>query len=244
MRLLLINPNSTRSMTEQAHRSAERVAAPHTLLESINPTSSPASIEGHADEAMAVPAMLAEVRKGEMRGIDAYVIACFDDPGLGAAREIARGPVIGICQAAVQVAMNIATRFTIITTLPRSVPIIEDLADAYGAGHRCRKVRSVDMPVLALEEDLAHTEEMLVQEILKARQEDGAEAIILGCAGMSELCDRLKARTGMPVIDGVTAAVKLAEALVGGGYATSKVGAYDYPRAKENPACRLADVAD
>ncbi|KSV75816.1 hypothetical protein N183_21195 [Sinorhizobium sp. Sb3] len=192
---------------------------------------------------MAVPAMLAEIRKGEMRGIDAYVIACFDDPGLGAAREIARGPVIGICQAAVQVAMNIATRFTIITTLPRSVPIIEDLADAYGAGHRCRKVRSVDMPVLALEEDLAHTEEMLVQEILKARQEDGAEAIILGCAGMSELCDRLKARTGMPVIDGVTAAVKLAEALVGGGYATSKVGAYDYPRAKESPACRLADVA-
>ncbi|MCY1299063.1 Hydantoin racemase [compost metagenome] len=151
--------------------------------------------------------------------------------------------MIGICQAAVQVAMNIATRFTIITTLPRSVPIIEDLAGAYGAGHRCRKVRSVDMPVLALEEDLAHTEEMLVQEILKARQEDGAEAIILGCAGMSELCDRLKARTGMPVIDGVTAAVKLAEALVGGGYATSKVGAYDYPRAKENPACRLADVA-
>ncbi len=123
------------------------------------------------------------------------------------------------------------------------MPIIEDLAEAYGAGHRCRKVRSVDMPVLALEEDLAHTEEMLVQEILKARQEDGAEAIILGCAGMSELCDRLKARTGMPVIDGVTAAVKLAEALVGGGYVTSKVGAYDYPRAKEVPACRLVDVA-
>ncbi len=242
MRILLVNPNSTASMTEQAHRSAERVAAPTTRVESINPTTSPASIEGHADEAMAVPAMLAEIRTGEARGVDAYVIACFDDPGLGAAREIARGPVIGICQAAIQVAMNIATRFSIITTLPRSVPIIEDLVDAYGAGHRCRKVRSVDMPVLALEEDLAHTEEMLVREILRAKQEDGAEAIILGCAGMSELCDRLKARTGMPVIDGVTAAVKLAEALVGAGYSTSKVGAYDYPRVKAAAVALAVDA--
>lgn len=242
MRILLVNPNSTTSMTEQAHRSAERVTAATTRLESVNPTTSPASIEGHADEAMAVPAMLAEIRAGEARGVDAYVIACFDDPGLGAAREIARGPVIGICQAAIQVAMTIATRFSIITTLPRSVPIIEDLVDAYGAGHRCRKVRSVDMPVLALEEDLAHTEEMLVREILRAKQEDGAEAIILGCAGMSELCDRLKARTGMPVIDGVTAAIKLAEALVGAGYSTSKVGAYDYPRVKSAAVALAVDA--
>ena len=227
-------------MTAQAHRSGARVATPTTTLHSVNPSTSPASIEGYADEAMAVPAMLAEIRAGEARGIDAYVIACFDDPGLGAAREIARGPVIGICQAAVQVAMNIATRFSIITTLPRSVPIIEDLVASYGAAHHCRKVRSVDMPVLALEEAPKEAEERLVREIVRARDEDGAEAIILGCAGMSELCDRLREKTGVPVIDGVTAAIKLAEALVGAGYQTSKVGAYNYPRSKSAPPACMA----
>lgn len=232
LRILLINPNSTQSMTEQAERSARSAALATTVIETFNPTDTPRSIEGHADEAMAVPSMLKAIRDGETRGIDAYVIACFDDPGLNAAREIAGGPVFGICQAAIQVAMTIAKRFSIVTTLPRSVPIIEDLVHDYGAGHRCRRVRSIDMPVLALEEDLNHTEHMLVAEIQRAKTEDHAEAIILGCAGMSELCERLEQHCGLPVIDGVTAAVKLAEAFVSGGYRTSKIGAYDYPCVK------------
>ncbi|MBT9246521.1 aspartate/glutamate racemase family protein (plasmid) [Gemmobacter fulvus] len=241
MKILVINPNSTLSMTMQIADSARRCAFPGTVIEAINPKGTPASIEGHADEAMSVPAMLDLIRAGEARGVDAYVIACFDDPGLAAAREIAAGPVIGICQAAVQVATTIATRFSIVTTLPRSVPIIEDLVEAYGAGHRCRAVRAVDMPVLALEQDPTTAEARLIREIEAARDVDGAEAVVLGCAGMSDLCDRLQLQTGMPVIDGVTAAVKLAEGLVGGGYATSKIGAYDYPRAKS--ACVLAQTA-
>ncbi|WOC15643.1 aspartate/glutamate racemase family protein [Pseudochrobactrum sp. MP213Fo] len=232
MRILLINPNSTQSMTEQAARSARNAALATTVIQATNPTDTPRSIEGHADEAMAVPSMLQIIRDGELQGFDAYVVACFDDPGLNAAREVAGGPVLGICQAAIQVAMTIATRFSIVTTLPRSVPIIENLVHDYGAAHRCRRVRSIDMPVLALEENPCHTEDMLVQEIERAKTEDQAEAIILGCAGMSELCERLEQRCGLPVIDGVSAAVKLAEALVSGGYRTSKAGAYNYPRVK------------
>ncbi len=111
MHIHLINPNSTASMTAQALESALLVKNAGTTLSASNPADSPVSIEGGTDEAMAVPAMLAEIRKGEARGIDAYVLACFDDPGLHAAREVARGPVIGICQAAVQVAMTISRRF-------------------------------------------------------------------------------------------------------------------------------------
>ncbi len=232
MRILLINPNSTQSMTDQAERSARSAALPTTVIEAINPTDTPRSIEGHADEAMAVPSMLKLIREGETKGFDAYVVACFDDPGLDAAREVAGGPVFGICQAAVQVAMTISKRVSIVTTLPRSVPIIEDLVQEYGATHHCRRVRSIDMPVLALEENACHTEDTLVQEIERAKREDHAEAIVLGCAGMSELCERLEQRCGLPVIDGVTAAVKLAEAYVSAGYRTSKAGAYDYPRVK------------
>lgn len=219
-------------MTDQAERSARRAALPATVIEAINPDDTPRSIEGHADEAMAVPSLLRLIREGEAKGFDAYVIACFDDPGLDAAREVASGPVFGICQAAVQVAMTISKRFSIITTLPRSVPIIEDLVQEYGAAHHCRRVRSIRMPVLALEEDVCHTEEQLRREIERAKQEDQAEAIILGCAGMSELCARLEQHCGLPVIDGVTAALKLAEAYVSAGYRTSKTGAYDYPRVK------------
>jgi len=238
MHIRLINPNSTASMTAQALASALCVKHESTQVSAVNPVGTPASIEGQADEAMSVPGLLAEIRKGEVQGIDAYVIACFDDPGLHAAREVAQGPVIGICQAAVQVAMTISRRFSIITTLPRSVSLIEDLVVAYGAERHCRKVRAINLPVLELEENPVEAEQRLVREIELAKREDGAEAIILGCAGMSSLCDRLRAATGVPVIDGVTAAIKLAEALVGAGYMTSKVNAYDYPRVKAS-SCRI-----
>lgn len=233
MHIRLLNPNSTASMTVQALDSALRVKQPDTDVSAVNPSNTPVSIEGAADEAMAVPGMLDEIRIGERMGIDAYVVACFDDPGLHAAREVARGPVIGICQAAVQVAMTISRRFSIITTLPRSIPIIEDLVGAYGAERHCRKVRAINLPVLGLEEDPVTAERLLIHEIKMAKREDRAEAVILGCAGMSALCDRLREATGVPVIDGVTAAIKLAEALVGAGYVTSKVNAYDYPRIKK-----------
>ncbi|MEL4070052.1 aspartate/glutamate racemase family protein [Ochrobactrum sp. GPK 3] len=232
MHIHLINPNSTASMTAQALDSALLVKHSSTKVSASNPADTPVSIEGGADEALAVPGMLAEIQKGEAQGVDAYVIACFDDPGLHAAREIAKGPVLGICQAAVQVAMTISRRFSVITTLPRSVPIIEDLVSDYGADRHCRKVRAINLPVLGLEEDPEEAERLLINEIELAKREDRAEAIILGCAGMTSLCDRLRDATGVPVIDGVAAAVKLAEALVGAGYATSKVNTYDYPRVK------------
>lgn len=193
-------------------------------------TGAPASIEGYRDEAMAVPAMLDAIIEAERHGAQAHVIACFDDPGLAAAREVAAGPVIGICQAAVQVAMTLATRFSVITTLPRSIPVIEDLIIAYGANQRCRRVRAVNMPVLALEADPDGARSRLLAEMRLAVEQDGAELIVLGCAGMADLCGWLSAQAGIPVIDGVTAATRLAEAMIGAGYRTSKVGAYAYPR--------------
>lgn len=232
MILHLINPNSTPGMTETARAAAVAVASPGTRILATNAIGTPASIEGYADEAMALPGLLAGIRRAEAEGADAHVIACFDDPGLDAAREVARGPVIGLCQAGVQIATTIAARFSIVTTLPRSVPIIEDLVARYGAAHRCRRVRAADLPVLSIETDPCGALAAIEAEIRAARDTDGAEAVLLGCAGMADLVDELHRRTGVPVIDGVTAAVKLAEALVGGGFATSKVGTYASPRPK------------
>lgn len=231
MHLFVVNPNSTAAMTAVIRDAACRVAAPGTVIEAATLSGTPASIEGHADEARAVPAMLEAIRAAEARGARGAVIACFDDPGLGAAREVARGPVVGLCQAGLQVAATIAARYSIVTTLPRSVPIIEDLVAAYG-GRGCRRVRSVDLPVLALDEDPAEAFARLRREVRLAVDRDGAEAVLLGCAGMADMCLSLQAETGVPVIDPVSAAVKLAEALVGGGFATAKGGSYAFPRAK------------
>jgi allantoin racemase len=222
-------------MTVDVERVARAVAAPGTIVEAVNPVGTPASIEGHADEAMSVPAMLDLIREGERAGIAGHVIACFDDPGIGAAREVARGPVIGICEAAVHAVTMLAARFSVVTSLERSVPILEDLMVAYGAERRCRRVRAVDLPVLALESDPLFARQRIADEIRRALREDRSDAIVLGCAGMSDHCAWLQRETGVLVVDGVIAAVKLVEALAGAGYATSKIGAYAYPLAKVQP---------
>lgn len=231
MRIMVLNPNATSSMTDTIARAARRAASPGTEISATTGQNAPLSIEGHADAAFAVPGLLAAIRDA-VPAPDAFVIACFDDPGLHAAREVAAGPVIGMAQAAMQMAMILAARFSIVTTLPRSVPVIEDLVQIYGAAHACRRVRAVNLPVLALEADPDTARRMLLAEIQLSRDEDGAEAVVLGCAGMTEMCDWLSVEAGLPVIDGVVAAVKFAEAVVGASYRTSKSGSYAYPRDK------------
>jgi allantoin racemase len=228
----VINPNSTQSMTDKIGACARSVASPGTEILATNPASTPASIEGQFDEAMSIAGLLAEVKKGERAGADGFVIACFDDVGLGACREIATGPVLGICEAAMHAASMIATGFSVVTTLHRAVPLIEDLALRYGMERRCRRVRAADIPVLALEDLGGNARQKVLDEITRAVDEDRCEAVILGCAGMADLTAWLTKESGVPVIDGVAVAVKMVEALVGAGLSTSKVGAYAWPLAK------------
>ena len=228
----VINPNSTQSMTDKIGACARSVASPGTEIVATNPVSTPASIEGQYDEAMSIAGLLAEVKKGEQAGADGFVIACFDDVGLGACREIASGPVLGICEAAMHAASMIGTGFSVVTTLHRSVPLIEDLAVRYGMERRCRRVRAADIPVLALEELGSNARQKVLDEITRAVDEDRCDAVILGCAGMADLTAWLTKETGVPVIDGVAVAVRMIEALVGAGLSTSKVGAYAWPLAK------------
>lgn len=230
MKLVVINPNSTVSMTDKIVASARAVASPGTEVEGRTAHGAPASIEGHFDEVMSAAHLLREVQ--DARDADAIVVACFDDPAIGACREVATGPVIGICEAAVKAASMIATSFSIVTTLPRSVPVIEELVRKYGLDHQCRRVRSAAIPVLALEEPGSNARQQVRAEILRAIEEDRCEAVVLGCAGMSDLTEWLSVETGIPVIDGVTVATKLAEALVGARLKTSKIGAYATPNKK------------
>jgi allantoin racemase len=230
MRLLVVNPNTTASMTEKIGAAARAVAAPATEIVAVNPAMGPVSIEGYYDEAFCVPGLLDEIRKA--RAVDGCVVACFDDTGLDAARAIARGPVVGICEAAMHMATLIAGSFSVVTTLGRSVPVVEHLARKYGVAHHCRRARAAEVPVLALEDPASDARERLRAEIRRALEEDRPEAIILGCAGMADLNRALAEEFAIPVIDGVAAAVKLVEGLVGLGLTTSRRGGYAPPPPK------------
>lgn len=233
MRIVVINPNTTASMTAKVGAAARAVAAAGTVVEAINPADGPASIEGYVDEAFSVPGLLRAIAHCESDApADGYIVACFDDTGLEAARCIARAPVIGIGEAAFHLASLVAGKFSVITTLGRSVAALEHNLAKYGLAARCARVRAAEVPVLSLEEPGSPARARISAEIAVALREDRAEAIVLGCAGMADLAHALSAEHGVPVIDGVAAAVKLAEALAALGLHTSKIGGYAAPLPK------------
>ena len=231
MLIRVINPNTTAAMTAGIGDAARAAACPGTEIEAVTSASGPVSIEGYHDEALSLPGLLAEIAKGEEAGASGHVIACFDDSGLDAARQRATAPVIGIGEASMHAATLIAHRFTVVTTLSRSIPALETNVLKYGYERRCR-VRAGDVAVLDIEKPGSNARTLIDAEIRKAITEDRAEAIVLGCAGMARLAAELSAAHGLPVIDGVGAAVRLAEMLVALGLKTSKIGGYQWSGAK------------
>ncbi len=169
------------------------------------------------------------MKLGRAQGVSGHVIACFGDPGLLAARELASGPVIGIAEAAMHTATLVATRFSIVTTLPRTLVIARHLLQQYGFTHHCAALHAIDLPVLALEDGSGLAQEKVRQRCIQAKREDGCGAIVLGCGGMATLAASLTQELEMPVIDGVSAAVKMVESLVALGFGTSKQGDLAYP---------------
>lgn len=232
MRIKIINPNTTQSMTDKIGACARAVARPGTEILAVSPGMGPASIESHYDEALSVPGLLQEIAAGERDGVDGYVIACFGDPGLKAARELARGPVVGIAEAAMHLASLVSTHFSVVTTLGRTIGQAEHLAEAYGMRRFCARVRACEIAVLALEEPGSDARNRIIDECRRALDEDGSDAIVLGCAGMADLCAHISDVLGVPVIDGVAAATQLVESLVTLGLRTSKRGEFARPLPK------------
>ena len=211
-------------MTDKIAKAARAVARPDTEIVAASSQDGPASIQGFLDVATCVPGLLNEVI--QHKEVDAIVIACFDDTGLDAVRSLVSVPVLGIGEAAYHAASMIANKFSVITTLSRSVPGLENNLLRYGLAQKCACVRATEIPVLKLEEGDPATLDKIRLEIHASINEDKAEAIVLGCAGMADLMAQLSEEFGLPVIDGVSAGVTFAEALVNNSLRTSKIGAY------------------
>lgn len=238
MRILVINPNTTQAMTEDIGRMARKFARPDTEIVAESPSSGPRSIEGHFEDYIAAAATVEHVAKNR-NDYDAFVIACYGDPGLYACREITDKPVIGIAEASVRMSAFIAHNYSIVTVLPRVRPLLADLVRSIGMESRCASIRCCNLTVLEIEEDPKRAVIELINESRKAVEHDHAESILLGCAGMGPLDEEIQAAVHVPVLDGTVCAVKIAEGLYDYRQFTSKLAAFAWPEPKEMVACSV-----
>jgi allantoin racemase len=223
MRLLIVNPNTSADMTATIRATAGSAAGPGVQVEALNPSRGPASVEGQFDEVISAYWTLESVLPIAHQ-YDGIVLACYGHhPVIGALREALDQPVLGIMEASILHALPLGDRFSIVTSSPRWVPLLEEGVRALGVDQRCASVRSSGLAVLDIaalsDEDVAAR---LGAEARAAVDQDSADVICLGCAGMAGLEQAVSEATGVPVVDGVRAATILVRGLVEAGARTSK----------------------
>ncbi len=224
------------------------LAGPGTELSVVQIERGPASIESAFDSVLAGPETVARILEAEREGMDAVVIDCMDDPALEAGREAVAIPVLGPSQTSMHLACLLGHRFSIVTVLERSVAPFEEQARRYGVAERLASVRWVDIPVLDLGLDRDRLVGDLVRESEAAVERDGAHVIVFGCTGMLGCAGEVRAALGglghggVPVIDPIPAAVRVAEALVDLGLSHSK-RTYPPPPSKPIAGYDLAGLA-
>ncbi|CAD0263742.1 MULTISPECIES: aspartate/glutamate racemase family protein [Pseudomonas] len=231
MRILVVNVNTTESITQTIAEQARSVASPGTEIVGLTPYFGAESVEGNFESYLAAIAVMDRVMAYD-QPFDAVIQAGYGEHGREGLQELLNVPVVDITEAAATTAMFLGHAYSVVTTLDRTVPLIEDRLKLAGLYQRCASVRASGMAVLELEEHPLAAMEAIVRQAELAIREDKAEVICLGCGGMAGLDERIRQRTGVPVVDGVTAAVTIAEGLVRLGLSTSKVRTYATPRPK------------
>ena len=232
MRIMIINPNTSISMTDHIREELMRLKRSDTELTVTCPDKGPETIESAYDEAFATPPTLGLVKKANVEGYDAVVLACFSDPGLHAAREISSIPVIGIEEASLHVAAMLGAKFSIMTPRKTRIAAKQEEVHIRGMDYFLASVRSLDLSVAETDADPEKTKQRIFDVATKAVQEDGAEVIILGCAGMAGYAPELEKKLKIKIIDPTAVALKIAEAIVDLGLTHSKTGLYATPPEK------------
>ena len=244
MKLLVVNVNTSASMTAVIAESARRYASEGTEIVALQPAFGADGVDCNFESYLAAVAVMDRVVTYE-EPFDAVVLAGFGEHGRDGLQELVEQPVIEICEAAAHAAMMIGRTFSVVTTLRRSAAAVEDRLLLAGLGQRCASVRATDMSTSEVDGDPDAALVSILEEARRAVEVDHAEVICLGCAGMAGLEEAITERLGVPVIDGVGAAVRFAEALVSLGLRTSKVSTYALPEPKQIigwPLSRALDV--
>ncbi len=234
MKILAINPNTTEEFNVDMDRVAKQYALPGTEVTVISPDEGPKSVEGSFDEALSVLSTVKVFSKFQQE-YDAFIIACYSDPlSADALREITTKPVIGIAEASMQVAPLLGYKFSVVSTNERWKPLLESAVEKYGVKTRCASVRTTGLTPLDLEKRSEREVKTIIRkEALKAIEEDGAEVICLGCAGMAGFDKELEEELEVPVLDGFVCAIKVLEFFHQYGVSHSKRNRYKVPFSKQ-----------
>lgn len=218
MRIVVINPNSSEDMTRDMDSVAQEYAQGRMEVVTLATPGAPPFIDTFEDKALAAPGMMQLVRQWEDKA-DAFVVACACDPNLRLLRELSSKPVIGMGEAAMQMAVMLGDSFSVLQTDSYSVPNKKRLVEEYGLTNHLASVRVAD----PAQGDRYH---QYLEAGRLALAQDGAEVLVLGCAGLCDMTRRLSQELGAPVLDGVACGLALAESLVRLGQTTSKVRYY------------------
>lgn len=206
--IYVINPNSTVAVTD----GIDRACAPLRLaggpqIECLTLPEGPPGIQTQRDVDGVVAPLLRLVAGLEPKAA-AFVIACFSDPGLHSAREATRKPVLGIMESGILTALTLGQRFGVIAILQGSIPRHLRMISGMGLASRLAGERAVGLPVVELADEAKTAHRMT--EVGRELVADGANAIVMGCAGMAQYRERVEQAAGIPVVEPTQAAVSMA----------------------------------
>jgi Asp/Glu/hydantoin racemase len=233
MKLLLINPNISEDVTKVMAEEARKSASPGTEIVTTTARFGVLYIENRAEAAIASHAVLDALAE-HGAGVDAAIVSAFGDPGLAAARELYDLPIVGLAESALLMAWTLGHRYSIVAMTPRLGLWFRECAQQHGLDGRLASVRALADGPTDIAKAKEQLREKLVAESLRAVQEDGAEVVILGGGPIAGLARECRDRIPVPALDGVSCAVRLAEALVGLGPRPPQRGSFARPPAKPN----------
>lgn len=248
MKVLAVNVNTNEHMTATIAAAARRAASPSTAVVALTPRFGAEAVDCAFESYLAAVGVM-DCVLGYEGSYDAVVLAGYGEHGRDGLQELITAPVIEICEASAHVAQMVGRSYSVVTTLQRSVPLIEDRLHLAGLAERCASVRASGLATAEVDADPQRAARAVLAEARRAVEEDHAEVICLGCAGLAGLEETIRSELGVPVVEGVAAAVRVAEAVVGLGLSTSKRWSYappepkpiaGWPLTRRGPAGRLA----
>ena len=210
--IAFINPNSTVAMTDSCVETLRSELPEFCQVKGITNYDGPAAIQGEEDGIAAIPGLLTEIEKNS--ACDGFIIGCFDDTGLAEARLISRKPIIGIGQSAFHMAALRHGKFCVLTTLEISIPVIKQNIEAQGFSNLCKDVMASGIPVLELENNPISAAKTLSECIKSIEVRDPEIAVVLGCAGMTNVYRRLQAQHDVYLLDPIVSSARMINAIL------------------------------
>ncbi|WP_125611231.1 aspartate/glutamate racemase family protein [Specibacter cremeus] len=231
MKLLVINPNISDDVTGLIEVESRRAASPGTELVVRTAAHGVEYIETRFESLLAAGAV-AEIIAEHHGKVDGVVVAAFGDPGMPALKELADVPVIGITEAALCAAALQGQKFSIIAISARITAWYRDCVDRFGFSGRLASIRSINETLTGIGSVQSDFRDTLLALSLRAVAEDGADVVILAGAPLAGLARDLEGQIPVPVVDGISAGIRLAEAVVGLASGTHRAGSFAPPPRK------------